>query len=164
MEAIQVLGQKDVRKNVVAADPANKRMGGLTVDKGRINKTFAGDTLEEAVEGTRDPRRYVKGMSRPPKRVFINRKDCPVRNHFEGLPSWSRKDAINAFDSWLWQQQQKDAIPQPAKDWFNARVKEFMRGHNIDLVDDIPHVEDIDDSHGYSLKNYIELLAKESNN
>ncbi len=36
-----------------------------------------------------------------------------------------------------------------------------MAGHSIDLIDDIDCVKGIDDLHGYTLKNYIEYLAKE---
>ena len=100
-------------------------------------------------------------MSKTAKKHFINRKDCPVKNHFIGLPKWSREDAVKAFDTYLWSQHQKDAIEKPAKDWFNARVKELMAGHNIDLIDDIDCVQGNDDSHGYTLKKYIEYLAKE---
>ncbi len=142
MDLIQVLGQKDVRGEVQVKD-----------------ENIAGQLL---VKNTLAEERYVRGMSKTAKRVFINRKDCPVKNHFIGLPKWSREDAVNAFDNWLWQQHQKDVIENPAKDWFNARVKELMAGHNIDLVDDIDHVKGNNDSHGFSLKNYIEYLAKES--
>ena len=157
MDPIQVLGQQDVRREVQVKNGA----GQLLVDKSRVKNTLAGDVLNEVGEGTNAPRRYVRGLSNTAKKCFINRKDSPVKNHFEGLPSWSREDAVNAFDSWLWQQHQKDAIEKPAKDWFNARVKELMAGHNIDLVDDIPHVESEKDSHGYSLKKYIEYLSEE---
>jgi len=40
-------------------------------------------------------------------------------------------------------------------------VKELMAGHNLDLIDDIDFVKGNDDSHGFTLKNYIEYLAKE---
>ena len=142
MDPIQVLGQKDVREEVHVKDE---------------NK--AGQLL---VKNTFSEERYVRGMSKTAKRVFINRKDSPVKNHFEGLPSWSREDAIKAFDSDLWSKHQKDSLEKPVKDWFNARVKELMAGHNIDLVDDIDHLDGNNDSHGYSLKTYIEYLAKES--
>ena len=105
--------------------------------------------------------RYVRGMSNTAKRIFINRKDSPVKNHFEGLPCWSREEAIKAFDSDLWLKHQKDSLEKPITDWFNARVKELMAGHNIDLVDDIDHVEGINESHGYTLKTYIEYLSCE---
>ena len=157
MDPIQVLGQQDVRKEVQFKDGS----GQLLVDEARVKNTLAGDVLEKAVAGVNAPRRYVRGISKTAKKCFINRKDSPVKNHFAGLPSWSREDAVNAFDSWLWQQHQKDAIEKPAKDWFNARVKELMAGHNIDLIDDIDRVKANDDSHGFTLKNYIEYLAYE---
>ena len=140
MDPIQVLGQKDERK--VQVKDENKA-GQLLV-----KNTLAGE-------------RYVRGTSKTAKRVFFNRKDSPVKNHFEGLPGWSREEAIKAFDSDLWLRHQKDSLEKPVKDWFIARVRELMAGHNIDLVDDIDCVKGNDDSHGYTLKNYIEYLAKE---
>ena len=140
MDPIQVLGTKDMR-NVQVKD-----------------ENTAGQLL---VKNTLTGERYLRGMSKTPKRVFINRKDSPVKNHFEGLPGWSREDAIKAFDSDLWSKHQKDSLAKQVKDWFNARVKELMAGHNIDLVDDIDHVGGNNDSHGYSLKTYIEYIAKE---
>ena len=141
MDPIQVLGQKDLRRQIQVKDEN-------TAGQLLVKNTLAGD-------------RYERGMSKTAKRVFINRKDSPIKNHFEGLPSWSREEAIKAFDSDLWSKHQKDSLEKPVKDWFNSRVKELMAGHNIDLVDDIDHVEGYNDSHGYSLKNYIEYLAKE---
>jgi len=141
MDPIQVLGQNDERKDSQVKD--ENAAGQLLV-----KNAFAGE-------------RYVRGISKTAKRIFINRKDSPVKNHFEGLPSWSREDAIKAFDSDLWLKHQKDSLEKPVKDWFNSRVRELMAGHNIDLVDDIDHVEGNKDSHGYSLKTYIEYLANE---
>ena len=141
MDPIQVLGQKDVRRKIYFK-----------------HENIAGQML---VKNTHAEERYLRGMSKTSKKHFINRKDCPVKNHFMGLPKWSREDAVKAFDTYLWSQHQKNAIEKPAKDWINARVKELMEGHNIDLIDDIDCVKGIDDSHGYTLKNYIEYLAKE---
>ena len=141
MDPIQVLGQKDERRKVQLKD---ENMAGQLLVKNTLNRE-----------------RYVRGISKSAKRVFINRKDSPVKNHFEGLPGWSREDAIKAFDSDLWLKHQKDSLEKPVKDWFMARVKELMAGHNIDLVDDIDHLQGDNDSHGYSLKNYIEYLAKD---
>ena len=141
MDPIQVLGQKDVRKEIQVKD---ENMAGQLLVKNKLARE-----------------RYLRGLSKTAKKHFINRKDCPVKNHFIGLPKWSREDAVKAFDTYLWSQHQKDAIEKPARDWFNARVKELMGGHNIDLVDDIEYVKDNNDSHGYTLKNYIEYLAKE---
>ena len=141
MDPIQVLGKKDLRRAVQVKDEN-------TAGQLLVKNTLAGE-------------RYIRGMSNTAKKHYINRKDCPVKNHFIGLPNWSREDAVKAFDTYLWSQHQKDAIEKPAKDWFNARVKELMAGHNIDLIDDIDHVTKIDDSHGYTLKKYIEYLAEE---
>ena len=141
MDPIQVLGQKDVRREILVKE-----------------ENTAGQLL---VKKTDARERYVRGMSKTAKKHYINRKDCPVKNHFIGLPKWSREDAVKAFDNHLWSKHQKDALENSAKDWFNARVKELMAGHNIDLIDDIDHVNGNDDSHGYTLKNYIEYLANE---
>jgi len=141
MDPIQVLGLKDRRREVQVKD-----------------ENTAGQLL---VKNTHAEERYVRGMSKTAKRHYINRKDCPVKNHFLGLPKWSREDAVKAFDTYLWSQHQKDAIEKPLKDWFNARVKELMAGHDLDLIDDIDFVKGNDDSHGFTLKNYIEYLAKE---
>ena len=140
MDRIRVLGAKDVREVPI-----------------KVENT-AGQLL---VKNSHTGERYLQGVSKTAKKHFINRKDCPVKNHFIGLPKWSREDAVKAFDTYLWSQHQKDAIEKTVKDWFNGRVKELMAGHNIDLIDDIDCVKGIDDSHGYSLKNYIEYLAKE---
>ena len=141
MDPIQVLGLKDVRREILVKE-----------------ENTAGQLL---VKTTDARERYVRGMSKTAKKHYINRKDCPVKNHFIGLPMWSRRDAVKAFDTYLWSQHQKDALENPAKNWFNARVKELMAGHNIDLIDDIDRVNGNDDSHGYTLKNYIEYLANE---
>ena len=141
MDPIQVLGQKDVRRERLVKEEN-------TAGQLLVKNTLAGE-------------RYVRGMSQTAKKHFINRKDCPVKNHFIGLPKWSREEAVKAFDSDLWLKHQKDSLEKPVKDWFDARVKELMAGHNIDLVDNIDHVEDNNNSHGYSLKNFIEYLAKE---
>tara|TARA_Y100001968_G_C19188758_1_gene634128 strand:+ start:191 stop:619 length:429 start_codon:yes stop_codon:yes gene_type:complete len=141
MDPIQVLGQKDERKEVQTNDEN-------TAGKLLVKNKLAGE-------------RYVRGMSSAAKKVYINRKDSPVKNHFEGLPNWSREEAIKAFDSDLWSKHRKNSLEKPVKDWFNARVKELMAGHNIDLVDNIDYLVGNNDSHGYSLKNYIEYLSKE---
>ncbi len=141
MDPIQVLGKKDVRSDCQFND-----------EKLQVKFLVKKKLFEE---------RYVRGMSKTPKRHFINRKDSPVKNHFIGLSKWSREDAVKAFDTFLWSQHQKDAIEKPVKAWFDARVKELMAGHCIDLIDEIDFVKDYDDSHGYTLKNYIEYLAKE---
>ena len=141
MDPIQVLGQKDMRSVFQVKD---ENMAGQLL----VKNTHAGE-------------RYLRGITDKAKKYFINRKDSPVRNHFLGLPKWSREDSVKAFDTYLWSRHQKDSIEKPLKDWFNARVKELMAGHNLDLIDDIDFVKDNNDSHGFTLKNYIEYLAKE---
>ena len=141
MDPIQVLGKKDERREVQSK--GENMAGHLLVKKKLVQE------------------RYVRGMSKTTKKHYINRKDCPVKNHFIGLPKWSREDSVRAFDTYLWSQHQKNAIDKTAKDWFNSRVRELMAGNNIDLVDDIDSVKGIYDSHGFTLKNYIEYLAKE---
>ena len=141
MDPIQVLGQKDFRKECKGKD--ENIAGQLLVKNRSINE------------------RYLRGMSETAKKHYINRKDCPVKNHFLGLPKWSRDDAVRTFDTYLWSQHKKGAIEKSIMDWFNARVDELMAGHNIDLIDDINYVKGNDDSHGFTLKNYIEYLAKQ---
>ena len=121
MDPIQVLGKKDFRREFEVKEEN-------TAGQLLVKNKFSGE-------------RYVRGMSKTATRYFINRKDCPVKNHFIGLPKWTRVDAVKAFDTYLWSQHQKDTIEKPAKDWFNARVKELIAEHNIDLVDAIPHIE-----------------------
>ena len=140
MDPIQVLGQKDLRRKTQVKD-----------------ENIAGQLL---VKKANDGGRYVRGMSTAAKKHYINRKDCPAKNHFLGLPHWSREDAVRAYDTYFWSQHQKDAIEKSLINWLNARVNELMAGHNLDLIDEIDHVKSNDDSHGFTLKNYIEYLAK----
>ena len=141
MDPIQVLGQKDFRREFEGKD-----------------ENIAGQLL---VRNTRTEERYLRGMSETAKKHYINRKDCPVKNHFLGLPKWSRDDAVRTFDTYLWSQHKKDELDKPLMDWFKARVNELMSGHNIDLIDEIDYVKSNDDSHGFTLKNYVEYLAKQ---
>ena len=86
MDPIQVLGKKDVREVQVKDEN--------TAGQLLVKNPLAGE-------------RYLRGMSKTAKKHFINRKDCPVKNHFIGLPKWSREDAVKAFDTYLWSQHQK---------------------------------------------------------
>ena len=141
MSLIRVLGQKDLESDFqIKAE------------------NTAGQLL---VKNKRSEARYVRETSISAKKHYINRKDSPVKNYFIDLPKWTREDAVKAFDAYLWSQHQKDAIEKTIKDWFNARVKELMAGHNLDLIDNIDFVKCNDDSHGFTIKNYIEYLAKE---
>ena len=140
MDPIQVLGKKDLRGDFQVKD-----------------ENTAGQLL---VKNPHTGERYIRGATKTAKKHYINRKDSPVKNHFIGLPNWSRQDAVKAFDTYLWSQHQKDSIEKSLMDWFEARVKELMSGHNLDLIDNIDCVKCNDDSHGFTLKNYIEYLAK----
>ena len=141
MDPIQVLGKKDLRRDFHVED-----------------ENTAGQLL---VKNKNAGERYRRGMTNTARKHYINRKDCPVKNHFLGLPNWSREDSVKAFDTYLWSQHQKDEIEKTIKDWCNARVKELMAGHNLDLIDNIDYVKGNNESHGFTLKNYIEYLAKE---
>ena len=114
MDPIQVLGQKDVRREIQVKD---ENTAGQLLVKNKLSV----EVLEEIRGGTITPKRYVRGMSKTAKRHFINRKDCPVKNHFIGLPKWTREDAVKTYDSYLWSQHQKDAIEKPVKAWLNAK-------------------------------------------
>ena len=79
MDPIQVLGQKDLRREFQVKDE---------------NK--AGQLLVKNAEAGE---RYVRGMSKAAKKHYINRKDSPVKNHFLGLPKWSREvSLLHLFD------------------------------------------------------------------
>ena len=126
MDLIQVLGKKDLRKGVQAKD-----------------ENMAGQLL---VRNKYARERFLRGITKTAKKHYVNRKDCPVKNHFLGLPKWSREDAVKAFDTYLWSQHQKDTMEKPLRDWFDARVNELMAGHSLDLIDDIDFVKSNDDS------------------
>ena len=66
MDPIQVLGQKDLRREIKVKD-----------------ENTAGQLL---VKNTHAGERYIRGFSKTAKKHYINRKDCPVKNHFLGLP------------------------------------------------------------------------------
>ena len=60
-EQIEVLGQFDVRRDVVTADHETSASGIMAIDKARIKNTFGGDQLDAAVGSVRDKKRYVTG-------------------------------------------------------------------------------------------------------
>ena len=65
MDPVQVLGKKDVRREIQAKD---ENTAGQLLVKNKLARE-----------------RYVRGLSKAAKKHFINRKDCPVKNHFIGL-------------------------------------------------------------------------------
>ncbi len=75
------------------------------------------------------------------------------------------------FDKLLWDSWHAcKAMEEPARLWFEARVKEYQEGKNIDLICDCRRFRGNDskidlptsnhplDCHGYTLKKYIEFL------
>ena len=128
---------------------------------------------EKSPDGHTKPNRFVKELEKPAKKFYINRKDSPVRNICEDFTT--REEAIKMFDKLLWDSWHAcNAIEEPARKWFSARVKEYQEGHNIDLICDcrrfrgndvnggIPTSSNPKDCHGYTLKKYIEFLIEES--
>ena len=111
------------------------------------------------------------GPSISPMRCSINKLSCPVRNPFESIEGGIREEGIKLFDNLVWQQWHEDRqMPKSAKKWFEARVKEFKSGTDIDLVCNCRRFRGQDDAvglqakypcdcHGYTLKKYIEFLA-----
>ena len=71
-------------------------------------------------------------------------------------------------------------MPKEAKEWLDARVKDFLNGINMDFIcecrkfrgndadktqaSEMTRAEYLFDCHGYTLKKYIEDEAKKSNN
>ena len=130
--------------------------------------------LEKLPDGHTKPNRYVQGLTNPPKKFYINRKDSPVRNICEDFTT--REEAIKMFDKLLWDSWHAcGAMEAPTREWFEARTKEYLKGNNIDLICDcrrfrgndenagLPNSNHPHDCHGYTLKKYIEFLARESN-
>ena len=130
--------------------------------------------LEKSPEGHMKPKRYVKNPEETAKRFYINRKDSPVRNICEDFTT--REDAIKMFDKLLWDSWHAcQAMDESAREWFEARAKEYQEGKNIDLICDCRRFRGNDvkaslptsnhpvDCHGYTLKKYIEFLVNKKN-
>ena len=163
-EQIEVFGEND------------KRMWSEGLDKFGRNKLRGDQSWLKKNEPKLYKMELVKGMDKAPKRHFINKGSCPVRNPYSNIDGITRSEGIRMFDSYLWNQWHEDGqMPEQAKFWFWSRVKEYKKGNNIDLVcncrkfrgngnEKDPHLSKYPcDCHGYSLKKYIEFLAKESN-
>lgn len=117
--------------------------------------------------------RYLKKAEPPAKKLYINSKDSPVRNIYEKITT--REEAIIMFDKLVWETWHEcNEMEESARGWFEARIKEYKEGYNIDLICDcrrfrgndakigIPTVNHPMDCHGYSLKKYIEFLLEAS--
>ena len=181
-EQIEVLGQFDVRRDVLPADPETGVPGHMTIDKARVKNTFGGDQIDATVNSVRDKKRYVTGYSNEPKKFYISRKDCPVRNFCEELAGPNKRaEAIQMFDALFWSSWIAcNEMPEQAKEWLTERVKDYKDGTRMDFICDCRKFRGNDadktqasemtraeypfDCHGYTLKKYIEEEAKRSNN
>ena len=127
--------------------------------------------LEKSADGHTKPKRYEHKLEKPAKKFYINRKDSPVRNICEDFAT--REEAIKMFDKLLWDSWHAcNAMEDAAREWFDARTKEYKAGNNIDLICDcrrfrgndarigLPITNHPIDCHGYTLKRYIEFLAE----
>ena len=125
---------------------------------------------EKSPNGHTKPNRYLNKSEDKTIKVYINRKDSPVRNICEDFTT--REEAIKMFDKLLWDSWHAcNAMEEPAREWFASRVKEYQEGNNIDLICDcrrfrgndvqigIPTSNNPKDCHGYTLKKYIEFLV-----
>ena len=151
---------------------AKKRLERIEVLGLLDTRTLAEDSFpEKSPDGHTKPRRFENKSDRPTKKYYINRKDSPVRNICEDFTT--REEAIQMFDKLLWDSWHAcNAMEQPAKEWFAARVKEYQEGNNIDLICDcrrfrgnddkicLPTSKHPTDCHGYTLKSYVEFLAE----
>ncbi len=98
-EQIEVLGQFDVRRDVVPSDTETSAPGIMEIDKALIKNTFGGDQLDATVGSVRDKKRYVTGYNNEAKKFYISRKDCPVHNFCEELAGPNkRSEGIQMFD------------------------------------------------------------------
>ena len=98
-EQIEVLGQFDVRRNVVSTDPETSAPEIITIDETRIKNTFGGDQLDATVCSVRDKKRYFTGYNNEAKKFYISRKDCPVHNFCKDLAGPNkRSEGLQMFD------------------------------------------------------------------
>ena len=177
-EQIEVLGQFDVRRDQVPGDPETSAHEMMATDKARIKNTFGGDQLDAAVGSIRDKKGYRTGYENEPKKFYISRKDCPVNNFYEELAGPNkRSEGIQMFNALFWSSWVAcGEMPKDAKEWLEARVKDYKNGSRMDFVCDcrkfrgndadktqaseMTRAEYPHDCHGYTLKKYIEDEAK----
>ncbi len=179
---IEVLGQFDVRKDDVTAETEAELTSDMTIDEVRITNTFGGDQLNAALEAVKNNKRYVRGYENQAKKFYISRKDCPVRNFCEEFAGPNkRSEAIQMFDALFWGSWIAcEEMPEQAKKWLDARVKDYKDGIYMDLICDCRKFRGNDadktqasemtraeypfDCHGYTIKKYIEEEVKKLNN
>ena len=181
-EQIEVLGQFDVRRDLDDNESATELTSQISMDKARITNTFGGDQLNAALDAVKNKKKYVRGYKNQSKKFYISRKDSPIWNFCEELAGPNkRSEAIQMFDALFWGSWIAcDEMPEEAKQWLDARVKEYNNGTCMDFICDCRKFRGNDadktqssemtraeypfDCHGYTLKKYIEEKAKKSNN
>ena len=177
-EQIEVLGQFDIRRDVDPADKGTKTPGITAINKVNIKNTFGGDQLDAAVGSIREIKKFVTGYDNEPKKFYISRKDCPVHNFCEELAGANkRSEGIQMFEALFWSSWVAcNEMPKDAKEWLDARVKDYKNGSRMDFVCDCRKFRGNDadktqasemtraeyplDCHGYTLKKYIEKEIK----
>ena len=177
-EQIEVLGQFDVRRDDVAIENETRLLGEISIDKTRITNTFSGDQLNAALDAVNNKKTYVRGYKNQAKKFYISREDCPVRNFCEEFAGPNkREDAIQMFEALFWGSWIAcDEMPEQAKEWLDARVKDYKDGIKMDFICDCRKFRGNDadktqasemtraeypfDCHGYTLKKYIEEEGK----
>ena len=176
-EQIEVLGQFDVRRDDVANESETELTGQISIDKARITNTFGGDQLNAALDAVNNKKTYVRGYDNQAKKFYISRKDCPVRNFCENLAGPNKRaEAIQMFDALFWGSWIAcNEMPEQAKEWLDARVKDYKDGIKMDFICDCRKFRGNDadktqasemtraeypfDCHGYTLKKHIEEEA-----
>tara|TARA_B100000965_G_scaffold125261_2_gene103962 strand:- start:13244 stop:13795 length:552 start_codon:yes stop_codon:yes gene_type:complete len=181
-ELIEVFGQFDVRRDYEATDYEAGLNGQRQLDKERITNTFGGDQLNAALDAVKNKKKYLRGFENQSKKFYISRKDCPIRNFCEDIAGPNKRvEAIEMFDALFWSSWIAcNEMPEQAKEWLDARVKDYKDGIYMDFICDCRKFRGNDadktqasemtraeypfDCHGYTLKRYIEEQAKKTNN
>ncbi len=177
-EQIEVFGQFDVRRDDLADEHETGLNHQISIDRARITNTFGGDQLNAALDAVNNKKTYKREYDNQAKKFYISRKDCPVRNFCEDLAGPNKRtEAIQMFDALFWSSWIAcNEMPEPAKEWLDARVKDFKDGIKMDFICDCRKFRGNDadktqasemtraeypfDCHGYTLKKYIEEESK----
>ena len=181
-EQIEVFGQFDVRRDLYATESETGLTGEITMDNLRITNTFGGDQLSAALDAVKNKKKYVRCYENQSKKFYISRKDSPIRNFCEDLAGPNKRaEAIEMFDALFWGSWIAcNEMPEQAKNWLDARVKDYKNGTYMDFICDCRKFRGNDadktqasemtraeypfDCHGYTLKKYIEQQAQKFNN
>ena len=177
-DQIEVFGQFDARRNDVGNEIETELTGEISIDKARITNTFDGDQLNAALGAVNNKKTYVRGYEKQARKFYISRQDCPVKNFCVDLvgPN-NREEGIQMFDALFWGSWIAcNDMPEKAKEWLDARVKDYRDGIKMDFICDCRKFRGNDadktqasemtraeypfDCHGYTLKKYIEEEAK----